>query len=131
MAILFVIGWLYPKLQCYDEYLWNEVGSNPSGFQRQKTVKLFYTSASSNFSQTGDTDERKISQFIDNCYPELALEAFNRPASHVGIHSKYLAVIPEENKIRTVVCAINLRSFGVDWKYSELESKLNKELVMF
>lgn len=130
MAILFVIGWLYPQLQCYDEYLWNE-SDQIHQVSKAKNCEIVYTSASSNFSQPGDTDERKISQFIDNCYPELALEAFNRPASHVGIHSKYLAVIPEENKIRTVVCAINLRSFGVDWRYSELESKLNKELVMF
>ena len=99
--------------------------------EKVKNCELVYTSASSNFSQNEETDKRKLSQFVDEFFPDLAMEAFNIPASHLGYHLTLLKMIPDSSKVKTIVCAINLRSFGADWRNSELETSLNKKAVMY
>ena len=128
--ILITIGALYPKSAAYKDFLWIE---SDQFFQVDKVrnCELIYTSASSNFSQNKESDQRKLSQFIDAFYPDLAMEAFNIPASHLGYHYKLLRLIPEKSKVQTVICAINIRSFGADWRNSELETTLNKQAVMY
>lgn len=126
--MLVVMNWFYEKTS-FKEYAYDNADQY---FQinKVKNCELVYTSASSNFSQKTTEDKGKLSQYIGQFYPSLAMEAFNIPATHVGTHYKLLQSIPKENHVQTMICAVNLRSFGADWRHSELETALNKSLVM-
>ncbi len=130
LVITNAIGFAYSHSDAFKVFIWME---SDQLFQVEKVrnCELVYTSASSNFSQNDESDKRKISQFIDDFYPGLAMEACNIPASHIGYHFKLLKLIPENSRVKTVICAINLRSFGADWRNSELETALNKQAVMY
>ncbi len=53
-----------------------------------------------------------------------------KPASHSGIYKVLLQNIPEESSIKTVIVTLNLRSFNAQWIFSDLETPLQKSLVL-
>lgn len=99
-----------------------------------QNCEIVYLSASSNFSQVKlvhEDDPRKISQFIQDFFPDLQIDAINKPASHAETHLKLLSMIPPEAEVQTIVATLNLRSFGPDWVHSHLESALNQQEVFY
>lgn len=94
---------------------------------------VIYVSESSNFSpdNSNDTNRRKLSQFISDFYPTLQFEAINQPAAHAGIYRALLDLFPDDAEVKTVVVAINLRSFNADWINSELETALQKSMTVY
>lgn len=92
---------------------------------------IVYLGESSNTTSRGDDiDQRPISDFISDYFPSLKLYDITKPASHAGIFKVLLENIPEESKIKTVVVTLNLRSFNGQWIYSDLETPLQKSLVL-
>jgi len=101
--------------------------------EKIKYCDVIYVSASSNFSQDvhGDTDPSKISQFVSYHFPHLRFEAINKPASHAGIHRDILTLFDEGQTANTFIITINLRSLGVDWRESNLETALQQSAVFY
>lgn len=129
--ISLLIGWHYEHSTAYKEYLWAEADQL---FQVEKAENcdLVYTSASSNYSQAAhDSDLRKISQMLEGELKSTSVEAFNIPGSHAGTHKLLLARIPVGSRTKNVVVTVNMRSFGADWRHSELETPQNKRNVMY
>lgn len=95
------------------------------------SVQMIYLGESSNFTKgVADVDSRSISNMIAAYYPSLKLHTANKGALHAGIYKVMLQNIPSSNSIETVIVTMNLRSFGADWIYSDLETALQKSVVL-
>jgi hypothetical protein len=131
LALFFAMNWLYEQtlLKSYleleaEQYL---------QMKKIASCDVIYFSESSNFSpdNSNDNDRSKLSQFIAQHYPNQQFEAVNKPAAHAGTYGHLLELIPKDSEVRTIIIAVNLRSFGASWIHSELESALNKSNVMY
>ena len=92
---------------------------------------IIYLGESSNITfRSDDLDKRPISDFIGDYYPELKIYDITKPASHAGIYEVLLENIPDDHHIKTIIVTLNLRSFNAQWIYSNLETSLQKSLVL-
>ncbi|NLF41884.1 MAG: DUF4843 domain-containing protein, partial [Bacteroidales bacterium] len=92
---------------------------------------IIYIGESSNITFRGDDiDKRPISAFVGDYFPELNTFDITKPASHAGIYKVLLENIPVDSKVKTIVVTLNLRSFNATWIYSNLETSLQKSLVL-
>jgi hypothetical protein len=92
---------------------------------------IIYVGESSNITYHGnDIDTRPISGFIGDYFPNLTTSDITKPAGHSGIFKVLLKEIPPYNKVSTVIVTLNLRSFNAQWIYSDLETSLQKNLVL-
>ncbi|MEZ4720526.1 MAG: hypothetical protein R2813_01455 [Flavobacteriales bacterium] len=125
------LNWLYKRWEL-TQFL-DEEASQVLQVRKIANCDVIYISESSNFSpdNSDDFDRRKLSQFIADFYPDLQFEAINLPASHAGIYRQLLHIFPENNDVKTLIVAVNLRSFNANWINSKLETPLNKSAVMY
>lgn len=95
------------------------------------STDIIYIGESSNITFRGDdVDKRPISDFINDFYPDLIVSDITKPASHAGIYKILLENISPSNMAKTIVVTLNLRSFNAQWIYSDLETPLQKNLVL-
>ncbi len=96
-----------------------------------ENVDIIYIGESSNnTNRSDDIDKRRISEFIGDHFPGLVTYDITKPAGHAGIYKILLQNIPEEHNSKTVIVTLNLRSFDAQWIYSELETSLQKSMVL-
>ena len=95
-----------------------------------KTDILYIGESSNSSSHSEDFDERKISEFISDFYPNLVVDDITKPAAHARNYHILLNHIPKDNQIQTLIVTLNLRSFGIGWIQSDLETSLNKSMVL-
>jgi len=96
-----------------------------------KDAFIIYLGESSNIMyRIDDLDKRSISSFIGDHYPSLKVADITKPASHSGIYKVLLKQIPKDSKLKTVIVTLNLRSFNAQWIYSNLETPLQKSIVL-
>lgn len=94
-------------------------------------AEIIYVGESSNVTHRGnDLDKRKISQFIGDHFPGIVTGDITKPASHAGIYKVLLENLPETYNSKTIIVTLNLRSFDAQWIYSNLETPLQKSLVL-
>lgn len=92
---------------------------------------ILYIGESSNFTYSEqDKDKRSISAFISDHYPTLIVSDLTKEAAHAGIYKTLLKEIPKSSSIKTIVVTLNLRSFSAGWIYSNLETSLQKSMVL-
>jgi hypothetical protein len=95
------------------------------------SCEVVYFGESSNFtSRDDDMDKRPISDFIADYYPNIKSGNVTKGALHAGIYYELLRNIPVNSKIKTVIVTMNLRSFDANWIYSNLETSLQKSIVL-
>ncbi len=95
------------------------------------SADIIYIGESSNTTfRADDIDKRYISAFVGDFYPGLNTYDISIPASHAGIYKVLLERIPKENKVKTIIVTLNLRSFNAGWIYSNLETSLQKSMVL-
>ncbi len=94
----------------------------------EETKVLYLGESSNNTFRSGESDERSISTMIDSLLPKVKVSGITNEASHSGIYKTLLKNIDED--IDVVVITLNSRSFGAGWKYSSLETPLQKSMVM-
>ena len=128
--ILFVFGFVYNKyfyendIQKYSEVI-NLVRAIPDD------ADIVYIGESSNITfREDDLDKRSISSFISDYYPSMKVCDITKPASHSGIYKTLIANIPKSSKLQTLIVTLNLRSFNATWIYSDLETSLQKSMVL-
>lgn len=93
--------------------------------------EIVYVGESSNItSRADDFDKRAISDFVSDYFPTIKMGDITKEASHAGIYYELLEEIPIESKVKTVVVTMNLRSFDATWIYSNLETQLQKSMVL-
>ena len=91
---------------------------------------IYLGESSNNTARQDDLDPRKISDFIADYFPGLALYDLTKPAAHAGIFKVLLEHMPEESEVETVIVTLTLRSFNAQWIHSPLETSLQKSLVL-
>lgn len=97
----------------------------------EKQAEIVYLGESSNTTYLEeDIDKRKISEFIAAYFPSIQFADITKEASHAGIYYELLRNIPENSSIKTVIVTMNLRSFNASWIYSNLETPLQKSIVL-
>ncbi len=128
--IIIILNYVYSKwfyesdIQKYSDII-NYVRDIPND------ADIIYIGESSNLTfRSDDIDKRRISDFIGDHYPGLNTYDITKPASHAGIYKVLLENIPEDNQVKTIVVTLNLRSFDATWIYSNLETPLQKSIVL-
>lgn len=96
----------------------------------EDTDILYIGESSNNTFHPDDNDKRAISEMLIDYLPEMEICDITYPASHAGTYFDILRAIPGEKKINTVVVTLNLRSFNAQWIYSDLETQLQKSMVL-
>jgi hypothetical protein len=92
---------------------------------------IIYFGESSNITYAKeDTDKRKISEILNDFYPNLIVSDITKRAGHAGVYKSLLKNIPNNNNHKTIIVTLNLRSFNAQWIYSDLETALDKSLVL-
>ena len=92
---------------------------------------ILYLGESSNHTYgLDDTDTAWISEMIARCYPTLLVRDMTHDASHGEVYYQLLRNLSPDCPIGTVIVTLNLRSFGIGWIASPLETVLQKRLVM-
>lgn len=92
---------------------------------------IIYLGESSNTNyREDDDDQRPISDFIGDYLPNLTSCDITKNASHAGIYKVLLQNIPKDHPVGTVIVTLNLRSFNAQWIFSDLETPLQKSLVL-
>jgi hypothetical protein len=92
---------------------------------------MVYIGESSNIAFVWEeNDHRTISDMIAACLPDHKVGNISKGALHAGIYYELLRHIPETAPVKTVIVTMNLRSFDVDWIYSDLETPLQESIVL-
>jgi len=95
------------------------------------SLEIVYLGESSNTTyRINDTDTRPISGILQDYYPTIRIGDITKEASHSGMYYEYLRNIPENKTIKTVIVTMNLRSFNANWIYSDLETPLQKSILL-
>ena len=92
---------------------------------------ILYLGESSNHTfGLDDIDTAWISEMIARHYPTLQLRDMTHDASHGEVYYLLLRNLSPDCPIGSVVVTLNMRSFGINWIASPLETVLQKRLVM-
>lgn len=95
------------------------------------STEILYVGESSNTSTfKTDQDRRPISAFVGDYFPNKVVSDITKPASHAGNYFVYLQNLPKDSDLETVIVTLNLRSFNAQWIYSDLETALQKSMVL-
>ena len=92
---------------------------------------IVYLAESSNGSHAPyDTSTLPISTLIGEMLPEQQVSNLAQNACHAAIYYDVLNNIPRSAPVKVAVVTVNMRSFGCEWIYSDLEPALQKWQVM-
>lgn len=96
-----------------------------------KESELIYFGESSNSNvNVNDTDRRHISAMIADHFPETKFGVIEQAAYHAEMYKVLLPHIPRDSDVKTLIVTMNLRSFNAGWIYSDLETSLQKSMVL-
>lgn len=99
--------------------------------EENENADIIYVGESSNVTFRGDDfDKRPISALLNDYFPKKKIGNITKEAAHSGIFYHLLNIIPENYPVKTIVVTMNLRSFDAGWIYSDLETPLQKSLVL-
>lgn len=99
---------------------------------RQANTDIFYFAESSNFSaQPQDSIKKSISEITNLFFPQLKINAVNKPATHAGIYRHWLTQLDlTKSNPKAIVVTLNLRSFDAAWIHSRLETALQESITL-
>jgi len=95
-----------------------------------KSEIVYVGESSNNTFRADDIDKRAISDYISDYYPTIKFGEITKAASHAGIYYELLRNIPENSNVKTIIVTLNLRSFDANWIYSNLETPLQKSILL-
>ncbi len=91
-----------------------------------------YFGESSNFtSSEKDIDKRYISQMLAAHDNNENITPISKGAIHAGTYHALVKRISDNNHIKTIIISLNLRSFGINWIESYLETNLSRANVLY
>lgn len=95
----------------------------------EQEVIYFGESSNSNVN-VNDTDRRHISSMIADYFPETKFGVIEQAAYHAEMYNVLMQHIPMDSEVKTIIVTMNLRSFNAGWIYSDLETSLQKSMVL-
>lgn len=132
LALLLIpMSWIYNKFFFNNDVLKHSDEVKLSWKVTEDSCVVIYTGESSNHSHSwDDNDKRKISDFVFDYFPNMKCGDMTKDASHSEVYYHLLENISEDAPVKTVIVTMNLRSFGYDWIESDLETAIQKQLVL-
>lgn len=94
--------------------------------------KVLYFGESSNFTYAlSDSCKLSIAKLISTkCLPNT-LGEITKGAIHSGTFEKLIKRIDNNSSIETIIVTVNLRSFGINWIESDLETNLSRAEIFY
>lgn len=130
-ALLVLMNWIYGRFFFKNDLLKHSDEIQLTWDVVKDSCVLIYTGESSNLTYTkSEADHRKISDFVFEHFPNLRCGDISKAASHAEVYYYLLENIPDNAPVETVIVTMNLRSFGYNWIESELETPIQKQLVL-
>ena len=130
-ALLVLMNWIYGKFFFKNDLLKHSDEVQLAWNIAHDSCAMVYTGESSNHTFAwADKDRRKISDFIFDQFPEMRCGDMTKDASHAEVYYYLLKHIPDDSPVETVIVTMNLRSFGYNWIESNLETPIQKQLVL-
>ncbi len=96
----------------------------------QKNEIIYVGDSSDSTFRENDLDKRSISSFIADYYPSIKMASLSMAAYHASIYYELLRNISDSASVKTIIVTLNLRSFDANWIYSDLETPLQKRMVL-
>lgn len=127
--LLFVLNFIYKQW-----FFASDIEEHAGVLNKFKNLPLqtdiLYLGESSNVTVgNNDADTRSISELIGAHFPSLITADITYPASHAEVYKNMLKYLPNNFTTKTVIVTVNLRSFGANWIYSDLETSIQKSLL--
>lgn len=98
----------------------------------QENCDVIYLGESSNATYSpNDTCALSISQLIQRQCPDVKVGTLEHGAYHAAGYLELIKNIERGTKVKTLIVTMNLRSFGIGWINSDLETPLMKANVMY
>ena len=132
LAVLLVLmNWIYAKFFFKADLMRHSDEVELAWKIAADSCVMVYTGESSNHTFSwSDNDRRKISDFVFDHFPDMRCGDMTKDASHAEVYYYLLKNIPEDAPVETVIVTMNLRSFGYNWIESNLETAIQKQLVL-
>lgn len=129
--ILVLMNWIYNRFMFKSDLKKFSDEIELSWKVAEDNCQIVYTGESSNHTSAPyDNDKRWISDYISDYFPMMKCGNMTKNASHGEVYYHLLNNIPENAAVETVIVTMNLRSFGYDWIESNLETAIQKQLVL-
>lgn len=132
-GIVFLANLAYVKLGLYDADIKKcnaELLYQTDSLKRTSTA--LYFGESSNFtSPEQDSSRKAISELLAQMQPGLRLAGISKGAIHASTFKALINRLDESSTVKTVIVTMNLRSFGINWIESELETNLSRAEIIY
>ena len=130
-ALLFVLNWIYTKWFFEKDVAEHSDILEEVWKAEADSCRIVYLGESSN-NTCGEVEpgRRKISEYLGEYFPNVKTGDITKEASHAQIYHYMLKNLSRKTSVETVVVTMNLRSFDARWIYSDLETALQKQLVL-
>lgn len=132
-GIVFLADYAYVKLGLYKDDIKTcnaELLYQLDSLKNEATV--LYFGESSNFTAAEqDSSTHSISELLAEMHPELNIKGISKGAIHASTFKTLINRIDNQSTVKTVIVTMNLRSFGINWIESELETNLSRAEILY
>jgi len=96
------------------------------------SADVLYLGESSNFTAAEhDSSTHSISELLAEMHPGLNIRGISKGAIHASTFKALINRIDDQSTVKTVIVTMNLRSFGINWIESELETNLSRAEILY
>lgn len=122
-CIIFQV-FFYPGLLKKEGWL-KEIGDR--AYAKKPDILYFSASPNATFAPY-DTDQRSISQMLQDTLRNLSVAAIDTGAIHSAVFLHALEQMPSDYRPKAIVMDYTLRSFGPQWIHSPIENSIQRNL---
>ncbi len=98
----------------------------------EHSATVLYFGESSNFTASEqDSSTHSISELLAEMHPGLNIRGISKGAIHASTFRALINRIDGQSTVKTVIVTMNLRSFGINWIQSELETNLSRAEILY
>lgn len=93
---------------------------------------IMYLGESSNFTfSEKDSSKKSISELIQENNSNYKILTISKGAIHAGTFKLFIKRIKSTSSIKNIILTVNLRSFGINWIESDLETNLSRANILY
>ena len=93
---------------------------------------ILYLGESSNFTASeNDSCKKSISELVSDNSSTYKILTISKGALHAGNFKLFIKRLKDNSTIKTIIVTVNLRSFGINWIQSDLETNLSRANILY
>ncbi|MEO6302416.1 MAG: hypothetical protein ABIP51_04530 [Bacteroidia bacterium] len=133
IVVILTANYCYVTLGLYNEDIIKCNAELLYKFDSSETNhNILYLGESSNFTTSEkDSCKKPISELISNLDPNYKILTISKGAIHAATFKLFIEKLKENSTIKTVIVTVNLRSFGINWIESDLETNLSRANILY